>query len=241
MWFIITWTVRKSRHLPGKGCAVHHERLCMCHWGGSITSTVGECLIFRMCGFLCCLLWGLLVWHQSKGRRWEVLLNAWCCTSGSLSSSGAVNTKAVASFPTSTLLTFVFKWSLASDVASCLVPIAWLLGVCPSAVQLTYPVAYCPATSFLQPACSAIWFSAWLRIADPLYGYGCHTTFLHDIIAAWGWHHGWCLWFVNLRAWPWLGNHLIMVWGKLIAINMSVSLDWSAIAACLALLINRTS
>ena len=57
-----------------------------------------------------------------------VVHNLGCCTSGSPSSSGAVNTKTVASVPVSTLLTYVIKWSLASDVISYLVPMAYLLG-----------------------------------------------------------------------------------------------------------------
>ena len=59
-----------------------------------------------------------------RATRWAVMHGVGHCTSGSSFSSGAVNTKEVASVPISTLLTSFIKWSLASDVASCLVPAA---------------------------------------------------------------------------------------------------------------------
>ena len=62
--------------------------------------------------------------NYCKGTGWEVVHDVRHCTSGSPSSSGAVNTKAVASVQISILLTSVIKWSLASDVASCLAHIA---------------------------------------------------------------------------------------------------------------------
>ena len=106
-------------------------------------------------------------------------------TSGSPSSSESVNTKAVASFSTSTLLPLVVLYSVASDVASCHVPIAWLLGVIPSSLQLTCPVAFCPTTCFLQPAYLAPCLSTWLRFAGPSYRHGYHIAFWDDIIIIW--------------------------------------------------------
>ena len=79
-----------------------------------------------------------------KGTGWAVVHDVGWCTSDSSLSSGEVNTKTVASVLTSTLLTSVIKRPLASDVASCLVPIAWLLeGMSYSATDLSGGLLSC--------------------------------------------------------------------------------------------------
>ena len=47
---IMMLRMRQNRHLPGKGCAGHYERLCV-SLESSVTSTVDEYLIHRMCRF----------------------------------------------------------------------------------------------------------------------------------------------------------------------------------------------
>ena len=63
-------------------------------------------------------------YSQCKGTGVYAVHDVGCLPSGSPSSSGEVNTKAVASVPTLTLLASLIKWSLDTDVASCLVPAA---------------------------------------------------------------------------------------------------------------------
>ena len=89
--------------------------MCIPTWGMHLIITIYIRWILK--GMLYC-----------KGTGGYVVHDVGHYTSDSPSSSGAVNTKAVASVPTLTLLTSVIKWSLASDVAFFLVPMAWPLG-----------------------------------------------------------------------------------------------------------------
>ena len=110
-----------------------------------------------------CQLWCLSSWHQCKGTGGYVVHNVGCYTSGSPSSSGTGNTKVIASVSALTLLTSVIKWSLVTDVVSCLLSISWLLEclVFYSATKLSCGLFSCNLLVHLVELCKLlIW--AWL-------------------------------------------------------------------------------
>ena len=188
--FIIMWTLKQSRHLPGKGVP-NIMRLCMCHPRVlSLQQLVSASSVWHM-GSFDHPPWGLLSWHHCKGTGWEVVHNVGHCTSGSPSSSGAVNTKTVTFVPISTLLTSLIRWSLASDVASCLVPIAWLLKCMSFCSAINCPVACCPAICLL---CNLL--VSLVEVCMPL----VWTWLSHSILR---WHHLQVFWLANQNSLGW--------------------------------------
>ena len=166
-----------------------------------------------------CSLWSFLSWHQCKGTRWEVVDDVKHYMSGFPPTSKAVNTKAVTSVPSSTLLASVIKWSLASDVVPCLAPIAWLLegmSFC-SVTDLFCGLLSCNLLA-LQPTCQPGWGlqapymdmvlaqHSWMAssqcqddIISKTYDWLINIA-KGNIIVVWGWYYVYGLWFVSFES-----------------------------------------
>ena len=169
-------------------------------------------------------------------------------TLGSPSSSGAVNMKAVIAVPILLYLSSVCLWFLASGVASFLLPVDCLMLCHPFLVLLNVSSLLLSASLFAllllcSPACLLWWGYAGPYIGCFAAQHFGMTSSLELVICKFhsmGWHHssvGWhhllSLWLAGLRAWPWLGDYFFVVWDRLIAISVSVSLHWLIKGLCL--------